>query len=513
MFALLVLLPASVSVLTTSPASGATFSPTAFVCLDDSSTVDAHVYTPGDAGECDGDTTPGASSGVTIEYRVPEPDAMADTMVFFAPPGWGIPADAGIADGTLVGEANLMTGLGFLGNVCADPIPIEFVLREATTDQSQQVSFANQFAPSGPATRGVIEYPDYLARTWVAQTTNPASTLQPIARYYGQLISGFIELSLNIAVFQPGTTYRGFELSPQLGYPIVVTAQRTGQFDQFFEPQQISDDCSPQTISVAVSNGVWTNPGSAGFHGFAMFAAGQRDADGDGYENGLDSCPFLANSGWDPRQVQVGDFDNDGLPDECDPLPDEIGNPGIGGVRDHDGDSYYNMLDNCPLVQNSLGVPLSAFSFGPDNQADDDFDDIGNACDPFPLLPNGDRSLACAVNPVQVGTGGPPALDPTELVPCSAAATTIVCEGGCEDNDVDGVIDAFDNCPVIANPGQEDSENDGIGDVCEPVGGVVEVLMGREATGDPGVHAALAAGIAGIALVAASRRAVKRRSR
>jgi hypothetical protein len=37
----------------------------------------------------------------------------------------------------------------------------------------------------------------------------------------------------------------------------------------------------------------------------------------------------------------------------------------------------------------------------------------------------------------------------------------------CVDSDGDGVCDDVDNCPAVANPGQEDSNGNGIGDACE----------------------------------------------
>jgi len=37
----------------------------------------------------------------------------------------------------------------------------------------------------------------------------------------------------------------------------------------------------------------------------------------------------------------------------------------------------------------------------------------------------------------------------------------------CDDSDNDGIVDAYDNCPLIVNLGQEDSDGDSFGDTCD----------------------------------------------
>lgn len=85
---------------------------------------------------------------------------------------------------------------------------------------------------------------------------------------------------------------------------------------------------------------------------------------------------------------------------------------GGGGFADADGDGIEDSVDNCPNAANT-------------DQADNDNDSLGNACD---STPNGDT------NP---------------------------------DADGDGIDDANDNCPNTANADQADNDGDGIGNVCD----------------------------------------------
>jgi hypothetical protein len=407
----------------------ASFDPIGSACLDDETTVDPDPFTPNSPNECDGNNAPGAASSITTTFGVASGDSNFGAVVAFTPPEWGVVKDADVPDGTLVARLSSLATLGLLNGNCSTSLPVGFDMLDATVDQSDTVKY--NVPPQGPTLgveqwelvngvpRGATEYPDYLLRGLTSGAAGTGDALQPMARLYGQTTVSGVPVSLNFVLFdKTGLTIRGTQISGALGYPSVTVLQNGGDPDVDPAPSAITDFCSPlqtstTTFGKAGSVNFRTNPEADGTYNFITFTASQRDADNDGFENSLDTCPYEPNPGWDPRsnagpgQPVPGDADKDGIPDNCDPLPNDQGNPEGGGINDHDGDSYPNRQDNCPLVKNNLGRPIQGAG-GPDNQGDDDNDGVGNACDQHPDDPDaeGVETVKCLVFPIEIGAGG-----------------------------------------------------------------------------------------------------------
>ncbi|MBU2523814.1 thrombospondin type 3 repeat-containing protein [Patescibacteria group bacterium] len=152
------------------------------------------------------------------------------------------------------------------------------------------------------------------------------------------------------------------------------------------------------------------------------------DTDSDGIEDAIDNCPAISNT-------MQEDEDEDFVGDACDACfgtspgaqVDEFGCEVA--VFDGDNDGIEDSIDNCVFTANP-------------EQEDEDIDGVGDACDD------------CIGTPVG----------------------TVVNEFGCEaiDADGDGVEDNIDNCPLTANPTQEDADFDFVGDVCDICAGTPE---------------------------------------
>ena len=108
-----------------------------------------------------------------------------------------------------------------------------------------------------------------------------------------------------------------------------------------------------------------------------------------------------------------------------------------------DNDSWCDLFDNCPLLDN-------------EDQTDTDGDLSGDLCDEDDDddgIPDVDDNCPTMVNPGQEDVDGD--------------GIGNVCDN---DQDGDGFEDNVDNCPTIANPdGQDDDfDGDGMGDACDP---------------------------------------------
>ncbi len=211
------------------------------------------------------------------------------------------------------------------------------------------------------------------------------------------------------------------------------------------------------------------------------------DSDGDGEADCNDGCPN------DPLKLAPGacgcgiadtDTDADGHPDCDDGCPDDPlkSAPGACGCGisdvDSDGDSVPDCLDACPGFDDLADCNLNLVPDGCDihvlgTSLDRNGNGVPDECECF-----ADLDASGVVDAVDLailagswGTAGPGDLDQSQVVDAADLALLLGAWGACptlSDLDGDGVPNAVDNCPSVANPDQADADGDGIGDACDP---------------------------------------------
>jgi hypothetical protein len=377
------------------------------------------------------------NADITSYFNEPREDVNFDSIVTFTPseceggvPGFLAAADEDVPDGTVVGDLTANPTLGLTIGACSlTALSVSFTMVDANADPDNDFADTgtiddgtwNGYDPvcAGGLERAICQWPGFLNSIYPGLDSDDVR-----ARYYGHTILGppftGLEVIVQFLLFEPGTHLTDHPAFDEAwGYPSVTVLNRTGDPNDVSTPlSPLGDFCAAMTTENTVFGkadniALRTNPAWESTCCFHSWSRGLPDADGDGFENSLDTCPFCANIDTDPKE-NVGP-DNDAIDGCCDPHPTVAD-------LDYDGDQYENVADNCPLVANGLSQ---------DNQKDTDADGIGDACDPNPNTIDGTRPVTTDDMCVNISgpTYVPPTPTPTATVEASPTPTPTVVEG------------------------------------------------------------------------------------
>jgi hypothetical protein len=361
----------------------------------------------------------GANADVTTSFSLPGTDYNYKELVSFTPQDFFVAAESDAPIGAEVGELDYLATVGLVNGACNTPLSPGFTLLNCSTDTEDTVSFDEQFDDVDPANSihdGCDRYPDFLKRILPGIT--------PRARLYGDTMVSGRQVSINVVILEPGSLgypaawgYPSLTVLNDMGDPAAVPAQGEAITD-FCTPRWEDDviyglsEDNPETGADEAGYEVRRNPAYGGTYTFRWHVESYRDADGDGIENPLDTCPFDANEDASPKLPgTASDPDGDGIDSACDPdpaVPCWTGAPGP-MANDCDLDGFYNRGDNCPLIANG---PVEEAP----PQKDTDADDIGDVCDLVgeggigqgPDTPDGDPIVVTPEEEVDIVCAPPP---------------------------------------------------------------------------------------------------------
>ncbi len=305
---------------------------------------------PGGGGACVENRAQGGNPNLTFQVDLPAGhlNFSPDTFILTLSSQFVVASGSAIPNGTVIGGFAATVRLALFANPCSNTVPMDFILYDSTIITGNVVlgppsTLARDGGDGYPGkadanSYAVSLYPSITKAFFDPDGPGPTPSVVPRARYAGLTqVAGQWQL-LQVVVFDPGALKAAFRipgnkthpfarLDAGLGWTIVVMLNdplaATGT------ASAVTEFCSPLSATgmlLGAPGGVarLTSPTAVGgIDGQGtqltqLYMMSLRDLDKDGIDNGLDSCPHLANT--EDPYTSAGP-DGDMLDSACDPTP------------------------------------------------------------------------------------------------------------------------------------------------------------------------------------------------